>query len=145
MNVTDDLFFVAGFNAVEYKREGYTDYTVDVKNDENEISPYLAATYAITENINAYASYSDVYQPQEQYDINGQFLDPSKGVNYEIGLKTQWLDDRLLATFALFSGEQENIAAYAGISPDGFNYYEGTNVESKGFEFESYGPNNRQP
>jgi len=139
LNVSDDLFLVAGFNAVDYQRKGYSNYTVAVDNDENEISPYLAATYAITDDINAYASYSDVYQPQEQYAENGEFLDPSKGVNYEIGLKTQWFDDMLLATFALFSGEQENIAAYAGINAAGFSYYEGTNVDSKGFEFELTG------
>jgi outer membrane receptor for ferric coprogen and ferric-rhodotorulic acid len=140
LNITNDLFMVAGFNAVNYKREGYSNYTaVNIENDENEISPYLAATYSITDDINAYASYSDVYQPQEQYDYNGEFLDPSKGVNYEIGLKTQWLDDTLLATVALFSGEQENIATFAGLNAAGLNYYKGTNIQSKGFEVEITG------
>jgi len=140
LNITDDLFVVAGFNAISYKREGYSNYTaIDIDNDENEISPYLAATYSITDDINAYASYSDVYQPQEQYDYDGDFLDPSKGVNYEIGLKSQWLDDNLLATAALFSGEQENIAAYAGKNAVGNSYYKGTNIQSKGFEVEITG------
>lgn len=138
LNITEDLFLVAGFNAIEYKREGLNSGVV-IDNNEDEISPYVAATYAITDDINAYVSYSDIYQPQEQYDINGEFLDPSKGVNYEIGLKTQWLDDSLLATFALFSAEQENISAYAGRNSQGKSYYKGTNIDAKGFEFEMTG------
>ena len=138
LNVTNNLFFIAGFNAIEYSREGYNSGgTVD--NDESEISPYLAATYSITEDINAYVSYSDIYQPQEQYDYDGHFLDPSKGVNYEIGVKTQWLDDRLLTTFAIFRAEQDNIAVFAGINDAGQYYYKGTTMESSGYELEVAG------
>ena len=138
LNITNDLFVVAGFNAIEYTRKGDNN-GVDVDNDESEISPYLAATYSITDDINAYVSYSDIYQPQEQYDINGKFLDPSKGVNYELGLKTQWFDDNLLATVALFSAEQENIAVFDGIDENGTYYYTGTTQDSKGLEIEVVG------
>ena len=132
------FFVVAGFNAINYKREGDSN-GVEIDNDENEISPYLAATYSINEDINLYVGYSDIYQPQEEYNIDGEFLNPSKGVNLEIGLKTQWFDDNLLATFALFSAEQENIAAFAGVDSAGLNYYEGTDIESTGFELEVTG------
>ncbi|MBL4764226.1 MAG: TonB-dependent siderophore receptor [Colwellia sp.] len=138
LNLTDSLFVIAGFNAIEYSRKGFNSGG-DVDNEESEISPYLAATYAISDDINAYVSYSDIYQPQEQYDYDGHYLDPSKGVNVEIGLKTQWFDDNLLATFSLFKGEQKSIAKYAGKNAMGFNYYEGTNIESKGFELEVAG------
>ncbi len=138
LNITDDFFVVAGFNAINYKREGDSN-GVEIDNDENEISPYLAATYSINEDINLYVGYSDIYQPQEEYNIDGEFLNPSKGVNLEIGLKTQWFDDNLLATFALFSAEQENIAAFAGVDSAGLNYYEGTDIESTGFELEVTG------
>lgn len=138
LNITDSLFVIAGFNAIDYSRKGYNSGGA-VDNDENEISPYLATTYAITDDINAYVSYSDIYQPQEQYDYDGHFLDPSKGVNYEIGVKTQWFDDNLLATFAVFRAEQENIAVYAGRNALGKSYYEGTTMNSNGFELEVVG------
>ncbi len=138
LNVTDDLFFIAGFNAIDYTREG-SNSGVDVDNSESEISPYLAATYAVTEDINVYASYSDIYQPLDQYDINGEFLDPSKGTNFEVGVKSQWFDDALLATFAVFTAEQENIAVFAGTTLAGTYYYEGTTQDTTGFEFEVFG------
>ena len=137
-NISDDLFVIAGFNAIKYTREGVNSL-VDIDNDESEASPYAGITYSFTDDVNAYVSYSDIYQPQEQYNLQGDFLAPTKGVNYEIGLKTQWLDNNLLATFALFTAEQENLANYAGLNPAGQFYYQGIDVKSKGFEVEVVG------
>jgi len=138
LNITDNFFVVAGFNAIDFTREGINS-GVDIDNNESEISPYLGATFAITDNINAYVSYSDLYQPQEQYDFDGYFLEPTKGINYEAGLKTQWFDDTLLVTFALFTAEQDNLSSFAGINAQGQYYYKGINIESKGFELEAVG------
>ena len=138
LNILDNFFVVAGVNAIDFSRSGVNS-GVDIDSDESEISPYIGATYSITEDLNLYASYSDIYQPQEQYDFEGYFLDPTKGINYEVGVKTQWLDDNLLATFALFSAEQDNFATFAGINAEGKYYYKGTSIKSKGYEFEMVG------
>ncbi|MEP1551892.1 TonB-dependent siderophore receptor [Paraglaciecola sp.] len=139
LNITNDLFVVAGFNAINFTREG-TNSSGEINNDESEVSPYIGATYAITEDINVYASYSDVYQPQEQYDYDSKFIDPTKGINYEAGIKTQWLDDRLLATFAIFAAEQNNLPIQQeGLNAAGNVYYAGFDVESKGIEMELVG------
>jgi outer membrane receptor for ferric coprogen and ferric-rhodotorulic acid len=147
LNIADDFFVVAGFNAINFTREGLNnidavapDEPIIIDNDESEISPYIGATYAVTEDVNVYASYSDVYQPQEQYDYDGYFLDPTKGINYEAGIKTQWFDDALLATFAIFSAEQDNLPVQQpGLNANGNVYFSGINIESKGFEFELVG------
>ena len=139
ISVTDALFVIAGFNAIDFERSGVNSGTT-IDNSESEISPYVGATYAVTERVNAYVSYSDVYQPQEQYELSGQFLAPTKGKNFEAGFKAQWLDDTLLTTFAYFTAEQDNLAAFAGINPDnGQFFYEGVSVESNGFELEMVG------
>lgn len=138
VNVTNRLFFVAGFNAIEYSREGNNSGAI-IDEDASEVSPYVGVTYAITDDVNAYASYSDIYQPQEQTDFDGVYLAPTKGLNYELGVKAQLLDDTLLATFAIFSAEQDNLAKFAGFTAAGQYAYQGINVESKGFEFELTG------
>ncbi|WP_133468513.1 TonB-dependent siderophore receptor [Paraglaciecola marina] len=139
LNITNDLFVVAGFNAINFTREGVNS-SGEINNDESEVSPYIGATYAITEDINVYASYSDVYQPQEQYDYDSNFIDPTKGINYEAGIKTQWLDDRLLATFAIFAAEQNNLPIQQeGLNAAGNVYYAGFDVESEGVEMELVG------
>jgi len=137
-NITDKLFTVIGFNAMQYTREGDNN-GAEIDNDESEISPYAGVVYNITDDINTYASYSDIYQPQEQYDYDGYYLDPTKGVNYEVGVKSLWLDKNLMATFALFSAEQQNLASYAGLNADAQYYYKGINIESKGLEVELNG------
>ena len=139
LNVTDGFFVIAGFNAIDFERSGNNAGTI-IDNEESEISPYIGATYAVTDSINTYVSYSDVYQPQEQYDLSGQFLEPTKGKNFEAGVKAQWLDDKLLTTFAYFTADQENLASFAGINPENNQYYyEGVTVESEGFEIEVVG------
>ncbi|MBU2916394.1 TonB-dependent siderophore receptor [Psychrosphaera sp. F3M07] len=137
-NVSDSFFVVAGFNAIDFTREGINSGVL-IDNEESELSPYIGATYSINDDINLYVSYSDIYQPQEQYDFDGYFLAPTKGVNFEAGIKTQWFNDDLLATFAVFSAEQDNLANYAGINANGNYYYTGINVQSTGFELELVG------
>ena len=138
-SVTDAMHIIAGFNAIDFERTGQNAGAV-IDNSESEASPYVGATYAVTEDVNAYVSYSDVSQPQEQYDVNGQYLDPTKGKNFEAGFKAQWFDDRLLTTFAYFTAEQDNLAAYAGTNPETLQYYyKGVSVESDGFEIELAG------
>jgi outer-membrane receptor for ferric coprogen and ferric-rhodotorulic acid len=84
-------------------------------------------------------SYSDIYQPQDYTDINGNYLDPAKGVNYEVGVKADWFDKRLLTTLAWFTAEQKNMGTYAGIDADSRFYYAGKDIDSEGFEAEITG------
>ncbi|MEG3767609.1 TonB-dependent siderophore receptor [Alteromonas sp. 14N.309.X.WAT.G.H12] len=139
LNLSDNLLMVVGFNAIKYTREG-TASGVEIDNDESEISPYIGATWSITDNVNGYVSYSNIYQPQEEYNYDGYFIDPTKGVNTEIGVKASWLDKKLVTTFALYAAEQDGLAEYAGVNLDTGNYYyTGTNVQSEGFEVEVVG------
>jgi outer membrane receptor for ferric coprogen and ferric-rhodotorulic acid len=138
LRFTDELGAVVGFNFAEYHREGLRSGT-PFDQTEREWSPYAGITYSVLDNVLLYASYSDIYQPQDQYDINDRYLDPSKGVNYEVGVKADWLDDRLLTTLALFSAEQEGLSTFAGMNDDGQYYYKGVDVDSKGVELEVAG------
>lgn len=143
LNIADKLKAIIGANAVKLAREGSSRYgssvSVTTYPDTKEFSPYLGVTYDITKNILAYASYSDIFQNQDQIDINKRYLDPTKGVNYEIGVKGEFLDKKLLATIALFSAEQKGLATYGGVSSDGTFWYDVADVESKGFEIEATG------
>jgi len=140
--LTDQLKGIVGLNAINLKRDGTSIYGggVALDNDKmNDVSPYIGVVYEITPSMNAYASYSDIFQAQEQRDVNGQFLDPMKGVNAEVGMKAEWLDRRLLTTFALFSAEQKGLATFAGTDANQQSYYEPKDVTSRGFEAEATG------
>jgi outer membrane receptor for ferric coprogen and ferric-rhodotorulic acid len=143
LTLTDKLKSIVGVNGIHLKRDGTSIYgggvaLTDEKTDK--LSPYVGLTYDITPSVLAYASYSDIYQVQDQRDVNGQFLAPVKGVNGEIGVKAEWLDRKLLTTFAVFSAEQKGLATIAGfdlISQQ--NWYEPKDVKSRGYELEATG------
>lgn len=50
-----------------------------------------------------------MFQPQNKRDSSGKYLTPITGNNYEVGLKSDWMDSRLTTTLALFRIEQDNL------------------------------------
>lgn len=143
LSVTDRLKAIAGLNAIRLNRDGTSIYGGGVNLDNEtteEVSPYAGLTCDLTANVLAYASYSDIFQAQDQRDINGRFLAPMKGVNAEIGLKAEWLNRRLLTTVALFDAKQKGLATEAGFDPVAQqSYYAPKDVHSRGFEMEATG------
>lgn len=137
LSLTDRIKLIGGFNWAEYHRDGIS--TVPFDQTEHKLSPYAGVTVDVTSRVIAYASYSDIYQPQDYYDINNNYLDPSKGRNYEAGVKTSWLDGKLLATLAAFKAEQTGLGVYAGLNSNGNYYYVPQDVDSKGVELELSG------
>jgi outer membrane receptor for ferric coprogen and ferric-rhodotorulic acid len=143
LQLTDALKGIAGINAIRLVRDGTAIYGSGVQlNNETtqKVSPYVGLTYDLTPDALAYASYSDIFQAQDQVDINGVTLKPMKGVNAEVGLKAEWLDRKLLTNFALFSAEQRGLATVAGFNTNTQqDYYEPKDVKTQGFEIEASG------
>ena len=143
LQLTDQLKGIAGINAITLKRDGTAIYGGGTNLDNEttkKASPYLGATYDLTPNALAYASYSDIFQAQDQRTVQGAFLKPMKGVNTEVGVKAEWLDRKLLTTFAVFSAEQKGLATEAGFDPVAqASYYEPRDVKTRGFEIEATG------
>lgn len=137
--LTDRLNAVVGFNYADYSRQGIVD-GVYFEQGQKHTSPYGGLTFDITPHLMAYGSYSDIFQPQDQKDINRVYLDPSKGENLEVGVKADWLEKRLLTSLAWFKARQLDLATFDGISPDdGIYYYKGMDVDSEGLELEASG------
>lgn len=153
ITIADGLKGILGVNAVRLERSGASIYGAAATNtvypDTNEVSPYVGVTYDVTPDIVAYASYSDIFQNQDQTDKKGHYLDPMKGVNTEVGVKAEWLNKSLLSTFALFTAKQQGLATYGGTITgtggplDGQSWYEGKDVDSKGLEIELSGRINK--
>lgn len=143
LSLTDNLKGVIGLNAVKLARKGSSRYGSAVAPtdyaDTNKVSPYAGLTYNFTPTSMGYVSYSDIFQNQDQADINGRYLDPTKGVNYEAGVKNEWFTKKLLTTVAVFTAEQKGLATYVGMTSGGQYYYEANDVKSKGIELEATG------
>lgn len=68
--------------------------------------------YDIDDNWSTYASYTSIFQPQNKRDSSGKYLSPITGNNYEMGLKSDWMNSRLTTTLAVFRIEQDNGTVY---------------------------------
>ncbi len=139
LNITDQLKGVIGFNAIELKETGFS-YSVSQDRSDHAVSPYIGLVYDLTKNVSAYASYSDLFNPQIETDVNHKELPAAKGKSYEAGLKSEWFDNRLYATASVFKSEQDDLATFAGYYPNSFDsYYTGIDTVVKGYELELAG------
>lgn len=144
INLADNLKAVVGASAMWLKSTGYS-YDTDLYRKDSKLSPYAGLVADLTANISLYASYTDIYNPQTEVDVNNVRLDPAKGTSIEAGVKSEWLGGRLYATAAIFRGKQKNLAEFAGtFGEDGAgaandSYYRGVDTTSKGFELEIAG------
>ncbi len=138
INFTDNLKAVVGASAMWIKSTG-TSYGTDQSRKESGVSPYIGAVYDVTPHLSLYASYTGIFNPQSEVDINHIKLDPAKGTSIEGGIKSNWFGGRLYATASLFRAKQTGLASFLGVLPNGDSYYEGVDTTSKGFELELAG------
>lgn len=78
--------------------------------EEDEVTFQAGVTYALTDNLNAYASYGETFEPQGGFVAEGVPIDPEEGRAYEVGLKGELSDQRLSYSVAAFHMERNNIA-----------------------------------
>lgn len=137
LSLTDPLSLIVGARYTNWRAEGST-----ATSDKSDVTPYAGLVYDINDTWSAYASYTSIFQPQTVRDSNGAYLDPVTGKNYEAGLKADWYNGRLTASFAVFRIEQDNVAQsentyIPGTTETAYRAADGT--VSKGVEFEVNG------
>lgn len=107
LNLADSLKAIVGTRVswYEYKAEG-----VQQQKEDAVVSPYAGLIYDINKSTSVYASYSDIFKPQSSLKFGGGTLDPVVGKNYELGIKSDFLQERLNVSAAVFRLEQTNLA-----------------------------------
>ena len=144
INATDALSVIAGARVSSWERSG-TEYGVTQNYSADDVViPYLGVLYDLTPTHRLYASYTEIFQPQNLRTETGATLDPIVGQAYEIGLKSAFFDDALQTSFALFSITQDGLGqptggTIPGTSPPEFAYRASEGATSQGFEFEVLG------
>ncbi|MDX1754564.1 MAG: TonB-dependent siderophore receptor [Marinobacter sp.] len=139
-SLTDRLSAITGLRVTWLDSHGINyGSSKDTSYDAVE-TPYGGLVYDLTDQHSVYASYSQIFTPQTEEDINGDRLDPIEGDNYELGLKSEFLDKRLQTTVALFHTEQKNVASATGTAANGDTIYEESDgLTSDGIEMEVVG------
>ncbi len=147
-SLADPLKLIVGARVSNYEKTGVGLWTAaySIKKD-HEVTPYAGLVYDIDRNWSAYASYTDIFQPQNLKDFGGNLLDPIVGKSYETGVKGAFLNNRLNAQFSVFRIKQDKLGVASGtIDRDGAGpllpetYYRAAEgAESRGFEAELSG------
>ena len=81
--------------------------------EDGIFTPYAAVTYDVTQAWTAYASFTEIYKPQNKFagpPENQARLDPITGSNYELGTKGSVLDGALNVSAALYRIERDGEA-----------------------------------
>jgi outer membrane receptor for ferric coprogen and ferric-rhodotorulic acid len=109
---------------------------------KGQFSARFGATYELLPGLNAYLSYSESFQPQENETYsNGVIgiLPPLTGHQYEGGAKYLTNGGKALFSAAIYEVYEKNIAAYQQ-TIDGIDYYTPIGEDShKGFEVSALG------
>ncbi|WP_417763427.1 TonB-dependent siderophore receptor [Shewanella sp.] len=109
LSITDEFKVIAGGRISSWNREGISWGDVNFGNN-GEFVPYFGALYDLNEQHRIYASYTEIFNPQNARTADGSFIDPLEGKSYELGLKSSFFDDRLHTTVAVFKIDQDNLA-----------------------------------
>jgi outer membrane receptor for ferric coprogen and ferric-rhodotorulic acid len=115
------------------------------KYQHNDVfTPYAGLLYDFNDRYTAYASYTEIFQPQNTRNPDGSILDPITGQSFEAGLKGSHRDGKLNTAIALYRTRQDNLAeAITGQEVTGmpgtqaYRAVSGATVE--GFELEANG------
>lgn len=138
INATDQLKVILGANAIRAESKGIS-FDAPQNRDDQKLSPYTGVVYSVNDQLNAYASYSTIFDPQVETGVDHKNIGPAKGSSQEVGIKAETLNRRVQGNIAVFSSSQDNLAQEAGMDENFITFYEGTDVTAEGFELEVMG------
>ncbi|NBV18267.1 MAG: TonB-dependent siderophore receptor [Janthinobacterium sp.] len=154
LSLADPLHLIIGARSSTYRtdtrsydtRGAYTG-SADFAETRNEVTPYVGAVFDLNRQYSAYASFTQLFNPQTSKDRNDKFLPPETGDNAELGIKGEFYEGKLNASAALFHTQKKNLAELDRTVPPGFLLPDGSQamvangagVTARGIEFDVSG------
>jgi iron complex outermembrane receptor protein len=86
--------------------------------DDNAFSPRVGLVYQPSEKMSLYTSFSRSFVQEVGSSLEGEAFEPTRGTQYEIGVKTDFLEDKLSATLAAYYLTKTNVTTSDPIDPD---------------------------
>jgi len=117
-----------------------TEVTTGSAEESGELTPYAAVVVDVLPQASVYASYTNVFQPQNNLDAQGGQLPPRTGSQIEAGIKAELFDQQANAQFAVYQIRDRD-RAMTDDSPGAplNSFVAAGEVESKGFDTEISG------
>lgn len=128
MTILPNLKFLGGLR-FDYVHQFQKSATTSNTSDNHAVSPRLGLVYQPIEPVSLYTSWTKGFQPSSPSSFNptGELFKPERSTQYEIGVKTFMLDNRVSATLAWFHLTRENLLTP---SPDPAQALQGFSVQT---------------
>ena len=130
-----------GVVGIRYEQYHYTMRYVEGDYDETDPSdasawiPRAGLIYQPVKSVSMYGSYSVGFEPQKSnYPNNGGPFDPEISTQYEVGVKSELFNKRLITTLALYDITKRNVLTPDPDDPSGRKRVQKGEVKSKGVE-----------
>ena len=75
-----------------------------------ELTPYAGLVHALSDTLDAYASYSEIFSPQDKKAADGSILAPARGEDLDAGSKGSFMDGRRKGSAPVFRLERAGSA-----------------------------------
>ncbi|MBP58554.1 MULTISPECIES: TonB-dependent siderophore receptor [Idiomarina] len=144
-SLTDEFTAIIGNRLTNYDSLSESPWATSDYENSSVNTPYLGLVYDVTDIISTYASYTEIFQPQNAFNADGELIGPVEGSNSEIGIKGDFFNEALSASFAIYKIKEDNLAIN---DPDNTDPLPGTTIfpsigvdgaESEGYELELNG------
>jgi iron complex outermembrane receptor protein len=111
----DNLILVAGvrYDTITQKTSNVeTAFTAGGESEQidDALTPRLGLLYRPIPQLALFASYSQSFRPSTALTASGAPLRPERGQGFEVGVKTELFDQKLLATLTYFDITKKNVA-----------------------------------
>ncbi|ATZ73300.1 TonB-dependent siderophore receptor [Idiomarina sp. X4] len=139
LSLTDEFTAIIGNRLTNYDSLSEAPWAVSDYENSSVNTPYIGLVYDVTDIISTYASYTEIFQPQQALDVNGELIGPKEGTNSEIGIKGDFFNEALSASFSVYKVKEDNLAID---DPNSTGPIPGTQIEASigvsGAESEGY-------
>ena len=110
----------------------------ETKQNDRAFSPRIGLVYQPSDTVSLYTSYTRSFNPSIGLDRNGEAFEPSRGTQYEVGIKTDFLNGRLSTTLAAYHLTKTNVLTADPEEPTRFSIQTGEQ-RSQGIELDISG------
>jgi iron complex outermembrane receptor protein len=80
-----------------------------IRQQNEAFSPRVGIVYQPIEPVSLYASFSRSFDPVTGTGFDNKLFEPERGTQYEVGIKTDFLDGRLFSTLAFYDLTRQNV------------------------------------
>ncbi len=121
INLLDNLILVAGirYDTISQTTTNATDTDfVDAGEStqtNDAFTPRIGILYRPIQELSFFANYSQSFNPSTETTVSGTTLPPERGEGFEVGAKTELLNQKLIATLAYFNITKKNVGV---VDPD---------------------------